>query len=117
MENIQFGVSLGYAYTWVVNKRLYFSGSVAVGANIGADKFNKLGKKEEWKVYPTVFPRFSAGYNHDNWSLGLSFVMNRVYVMYSQQSKMAFDTGSMQISFIKRFDTLDSVIKKIKGRD
>lgn len=113
MENVQIGVSLGYAYTWVINKRVYISGSIAVGANLGAEGFDKLGKKEEWKIYPTVFPRFSAGYNHDNWSLGLSVVNNRVYILFSDEAKMAFDTGAIQFRFIKRFDSLESLLTPV----
>jgi len=114
MENVQFGVSAGYAYTWVINKRVYISGSFSAGVNIGADGFDKIGKKEEWKIYPTLMPRFSAGYNHTDWSLGLSFVNNRVYILFSKESKVAFDTGAIQFTFTKRFDTLSSLLGKFK---
>lgn len=105
LSNFQFGISLGYAYTWVINKRVYISGSLAVGANIGAESIDKF-RKEKAKIYPTIFPRFSAGYNHDSWSVGLYVLNNRVYVLYSDISKLSFDTGAIQLSFIKRFDKL-----------
>jgi len=113
-DNFQFGVNGGYAYTWAINKRVFISTSLTVGVNFGAEGFDKLGKKEEWRVYPTFFPRFSAGYNHDDWSLGLSYVNNRVYILFSEQSKMAFDTGAIQFTFIKRINTAPAVLKKIK---
>lgn len=103
LNNFQFGVSAGYAYTWVINKRVFISGSLAVGVNIGAESIDRFGK-ERLEVYPTIFPRFSAGYNHDNWSLGLYVLNNRVYVSYSGVSKLSFDTGAFQLSYIRRFD-------------
>jgi len=105
LNNFQFGVSVGYAYTWVINKRVFISGSFSAGVNVGAESIDRFGK-ERIKIYPTLFPRFSAGYNHDSWSLGLSTVINRVYVLYSDASKLSFDTGAFQFSFIKRFDKL-----------
>lgn len=105
LNNFQFGVSAGYAYTWVINKRVFISGSLSVGVNVGAESIDRFGK-ERLEVYPTIFPRFSAGYNHDSWSVGLSILNNRVYVLYSGVSKLSFDTGAFQLSFIKRFDKL-----------
>ncbi len=105
LNNFQFGVSGGYAYTWVPNKRIFVSGSISVGVNVGTEGIRRVGK-EKFKIYPTAFPRFSMGYNHDTWSIGLSTVINRVYIVYSGDSKMSFDTGVIQLSFIKRFDVL-----------
>lgn len=105
LNNFQFGVSAGYAYTWVINKRVFVSGSLSMGINVGAEKINRF-RKGSIEVYPTIFPRFSTGYNHDKWSIGLSVVNNRVYVKYSDESKLAFDTGAIQLSYIYRFDKL-----------
>lgn len=103
LNNFQFGVSAGYAYTWVINKRVFISGSLAIGVNIGAESIDRFGR-ERLEVYPTIFPRISAGYNHDNWSLGLYILNNRVYVSYSGVSKLSFDTGAIQLSYIRRFE-------------
>ncbi|MDH6310226.1 hypothetical protein M2451_003183 [Dysgonomonas sp. PFB1-18] len=109
LDNFQFGVSGGYAFTWVINKRVYISASMSVGANVGVDH---SGEKDKWKVYPTMFPRISAGYNHDNWSLGVSFVNNRIYILHSEQSKMSFDTGALQFSFTRRFGKAPKFLEK-----
>lgn len=101
LKNYQVGVNGGYAYTWVANKRIYVSLSLSVAANVGFENID--GRKNKVKVYPSFFPRFSMGYNHDTWSIGTSVVNNRVYILYTAPSKMAFDAGAIQFSITKRF--------------
>ncbi|WP_029902136.1 DUF4421 domain-containing protein [Prevotella sp. 10(H)] len=101
LRNYQIGINGGYAYTWVPNKRLFISISASVGANIGYENID--GHRNRVKVYPSVFPRFSMGYNHDSWSIGTSFVYNRIYILFTGPSKMALDTGALQFNLIKRF--------------
>lgn len=110
LNNYQIGVSAGYAYTWVIKKRYYLSGSMSVGVNFGTESLSKIHKVE---IYPSLFPRFSAGYNADTWSIALSGVNNRIYVHFKDQSKLSFDTGSLQISFVKRFSIVPKFMRNI----
>ncbi|MDU1892227.1 MAG: DUF4421 domain-containing protein [Dysgonomonas sp.] len=110
LNNYQIGVSGGYAYTWVFKKNFYLSGSFSVGVNLGTESL-KIRKVE---VYPSLFPRMSMGYNSDTWSIALSGVNNRVYVHFEDKDKLSFDTGSLQISFVKRFRIAPKLIRNIK---
>lgn len=113
IKNFQFGVSAGYAYTWVINKYVYLSGSMSFGINVGAKGFDRFGK-DRLEVYPTMFPRFSAGYDRNDWSIGLSAINNVVYIIYSKENEMMFNTGAIQLSFVKRFTTLPGFLQKRK---
>ncbi|MFV0332221.1 MAG: DUF4421 domain-containing protein [Dysgonomonas sp.] len=111
LRNYQFSVSGGYVYNWVINKNFFLSGGVSVGMNLGIENPSDFKKVI---ISPSVFPRISAGYNADDWSIGLSAVINRMYVTRTNSLKMIFDTGTLQMSFIKRFDVAPKFMKKIK---
>lgn len=111
--NYQISISGGYAYTWVIKRNFFTSLSVSLGINLGAESIRDFSKKIE--VSPSVFPRFSMGYNGKDWSIGLSFVMNRIYVSHNDKiQKIALGTGNFQLSYIKRIDIAPKFLKQIK---
>lgn len=111
LNNYQVSISGGYAYTWVIKRDYYVSGSIALGVNLGTQSLSNLRHME---ISPSIFPRISMGYNADDWSIGLSAIVNRVYVTRTHSLKMLFDTGNFQFSYIKRFNTTPKFVKKIK---
>lgn len=111
--NYQISISGGYAYTWVIKRNFFTSLSVSLGINLGAERISDFTKKIE--LSPSVFPRFSMGYNGKDWSIGLSFVMNRIYVSHDDKTqKIALGTGSFQLSYIKRINIAPKFLKQIK---
>lgn len=113
LRNFQFGVSGGYAYTWVINKRWFASGSATVGANFGTEKINSFGK-ERIEIYPTFFPRMSVGYNKEKWSLGLSYVHNTIFSSFSDNNNgnIGLSSGNFQIAYILRLNHIPIFGKK-----
>ncbi|MDX6188786.1 DUF4421 family protein [Flavobacterium sp. Fl-318] len=108
LRNFQFGVSGGYAYTWAISKRWFTSGSITAGVNFGTERINDFGKKKI-EIYPTFFPRISAGYNKEKWSLGLSYINNLIFSSFSQDSdgtnngnSTGLASGNFQIAYIWR---------------
>lgn len=112
LKNYQISLSGGYAYTWVIKKNYFVSMSVSVGINFGDRSLKSFGRKLE--VSPSVFPRVSMGYNGSNWSVGLSFLANRIYASHTKDLKMSFNTGSFQLYYVKRFSVTPKFLKKIK---
>jgi len=104
-KNFQFGVSAGYAYTWVINRYLYLSGSVSAGINFGNETINRIGK-DKLEVYPTCFPRLSVGYNRDNWSVGFSYLSNITFPSSSKDSNVTLISGNFQFTYIRRLESL-----------
>lgn len=111
-DNFQFGVNGGYGYTWVIKKHYFISGSMTVGVNIGADRIDKFGK-QRLEVYPALFPRGSAGYHADSWSIGVSALANRVAVQMSDESSTMLNSGTFQLTFVKRFNTHPKILNKL----
>lgn len=109
----QVSVSGGYAYTWVIRRNFFTSFSLSFGISLGAKNIGEFTRKVE--VLPSVFPRFSMGYNGNDWSVGLSFVLNNMYVSHNNKTqKIALGTGNFQLSYIKRINIAPKFLKQIK---
>lgn len=103
VRGFQIGPNIGYAYTCVIKKRCFITGALSVGVNIGfADaNYYKIKKTE---INPSIFPRVSAGYNADDWSLNLSYVNNKIFISRIEDTKISLNSGDLQLSFVKRFN-------------
>ena len=115
LRNFQFGVSAGYAYTWVLGRRWFISGSVTSGIHFGSEKFSTFGK-QKLEVYPTVFPRVSVGYNREKWSLGFSYVNNIIFPSFSKDNSLGLSSGNFQLSYIWRLEdipVLSPILSKV----
>lgn len=111
-DNFQFGVSGGYGYTWVFKKHYFVAGSMTVGVNLGADRIDKFGK-QKLEVYPTFFPRASAGYHANGWSIGISALTNSIAVAMSDEASTMLNSGTFQLTFVKRFNTHPKILNKL----
>ncbi len=115
LKNFQFGVSAGYAYTWVASRRYYLSGSASVGVNFGNETIERIGK-DKLEVYPSVIARISTGYNHTKWSVGFSYIQNFIFPSFSDDANIGLNSGHFQLTYIRRFDSapiVTNVVEKI----
>ncbi|MCD7972173.1 MAG: DUF4421 domain-containing protein [Candidatus Azobacteroides sp.] len=104
-SNFQFGVSAGYAYTWVLGKYWTINVSGTVGINFGSEKMSTFGK-QQLEVYPTVFPRLSAGYSRTHWALSFTYVGNITIPSLSDESSISLLSGGIEFAYIRRFDKI-----------
>lgn len=114
-ENFQFGISLGYSYSWIIKKRYFVSLSMSAGINLSSKNISSF-TKDKLKIYPSIFPRVGAGYNGDDWSIGLSFIMNRVYIDYTKDSNMTLESGNFKLTYIKRIQSIP-IVSKLFGNE
>lgn len=113
--SFQIGASGGYAYTWVINKNFFISGSLSGGISVGnAD--DELSFKS-LKIYPNYFVRFAAGYNADTWSLGMSYINNSTHLIHTQEDQLMLNSGTARFTFTKRFNAESIFGKKTKSLD
>ncbi|WP_165041965.1 DUF4421 family protein [Dysgonomonas sp. ZJ709] len=115
-KNLQIGISGGYAHTFVIKKNFYVTGSFSLGLNVATDDINNFYNSKV-NFFPSMFPRAAAGYNGKIWSLSVSFVNNRMVLMTQDSRSLNVDSGSMQINFIRRFNSAPSkIIDKLPKR-
>lgn len=108
-DNFQIGISGGYGYTWVIKKDYFIGASMTLGINVSADRIEKF-MTQKLDVSPSVFPRISAGYQSNNWSIGLSAVINNISVDRTNDSSTMLNSGTFQLTFVKRFDTHPKIL-------
>lgn len=102
-KNLQFGVSGGYVYTWVIKKNWFVSGAATVGVSMGNNNPQHFFSTK-MKVYPSVNSRFALGYNAHSWSIGGSVLYNKVYLFFDKNESLSMNNLNFQLTFIKRFD-------------
>jgi hypothetical protein len=113
LQNFQFGISAGYAYTWVIDKKWFLNGSATVGIQFGSETIRSFGK-QRLEIYPTVFPRMSAGYNRETWALGFSYVNNITFPSFSDDTEVGTLAGNFQLTYIYRFKDIPFLSKILK---
>jgi hypothetical protein len=103
--NLQFGFNAGYAYTWVIGNFWDISASSTLGVGILFPTTNRNQDKAV-KVTPVISPRITAGYNRDDWSMGFSFIGNVTYPIMSKEENISLLSGSVLITYTKRFSAV-----------
>jgi hypothetical protein len=110
----QLGPNIGYAYTLVIYKRFYLTGSVAASL---VYEFNKLedenGTERINSISSNSFLRGFAGYNGTRWAGGVSWLQSYVNIA-AANSKIRADinTGKISASVVYRLFISTSKIKK-----
>lgn len=102
LDNLQFGVNGGYAYSYVLNPYWLLSGMATVGANVGNNPEAIKGGK--LKMYPTAFARGAASYNKPNWAVAFAMLIHNKSVYAVQDTSFTITALSMQLTYVRRFD-------------
>jgi len=113
LDNFQFGVSVGYAYTWVLGKRWHISAAVTGGINFGSEKIKTFGR-QKLEVYPTVFPRLAVGYNHELWALRLSYISNMTFPSFSEDETLGIFAGGFMLAYVRRIEDVPLLSRILK---
>lgn len=112
-KNFQFGINGGYAYTWVINQNWFVNASSSIGINLGSESIQKFGKQTV-KISPVVLPRFSAGYDKYDWSIGLKYVSSITFPSLSENSSIIVNNGNWEVTYTKRFNKIPFLSDKFK---
>lgn len=113
LKNFQFGVSIGYAYTWVLGKHWHITAAATTGINFGSETIGRFGK-DRLEVYPTVLPRIGAAYNQADWALAFSFVGSMNYSKLTDDDAVGLFTGTFQLTYYKRIADIPFLSRMIK---
>lgn len=107
-RNLQFGPSIGYAYTWVITPKFYVAAGLTVGMNVVADLNFK-----RFSVYPMFVPRVVMGYNTDRWSLSLKYQSDTSFSYISKTNHITVTSGAAFLTYTWRFTTTNKFINKV----
>jgi hypothetical protein len=119
--SVSSGLSFGYAYTFVLNKRFYVSTSVIPGLG-----FNKVNIE---RTDSTVFSggsdvslkinyRFAIGYDNTKWFYGLSFLRDDYYSLSNNAPvEINYHVGKFRVFVGRRFNGRkieDKILRRLK---
>jgi hypothetical protein len=102
MNYLQFGGNFGYAYSYVINAHWFLSGALTGGVYL-----NYLTDKKKAGASFNTLARLSVGYNTDNWCVSVLLMDN----MHLFQNDLRFNSGSLQLVFVRRFDRIPFIDK------
>lgn len=114
-RNLQFGVTLGYAFSWAITKRWTATPSITLGAMMG-NNYPKHFFNKKMKVYPSVNTRFALSYNAHDWSIGTVFLFNRVFLFNEKNKSLSMANEQLQLTFVKRFNWNNKFVNSILNR-
>ena len=105
MRFFEFGPNAGYAYTLIVKKHFFLTGSASVSLDYGENIISdRDGNKKEKGVSPNTFFRAFGGYNSDKWGVSLVYVTNLVRLSSgSIDRQILLNTGNFRLNLIRRF--------------
>lgn len=102
-DNIQIGINAGYAYSWVISRKLLLSSIATIGVNIGNE--TQALRQGKVRVYPTAMVKASFVYSpKEDWSLAVSGVFNNKTIYTSTNQRLFVYSPTIQLTLTKHFD-------------
>ncbi|MEP6596896.1 MAG: DUF4421 domain-containing protein [Ginsengibacter sp.] len=102
---LSIGPGVGYAYTLVLEKNFFITGSVigSLAANFSTEQ--KAGEKnKEVALIPDAVYKGAIGYNSADWSVSANIIGNALYVGSKSSSKEYFlPTGTLRFIIARKF--------------
>ncbi len=105
MRFFEIGPNVGYAYTWVVKKHFFLTGSASISLDYGINTTtDKNGDEKATGISPNTFLRFFGGYNSDKWAISVIYVTNGVSLASENiEQQIVLNTGNFRLNYIYRF--------------
>lgn len=115
----EFGPSLGYAYTWVIQKHFFITASASSHLALGYTdmEYANQGQSLVWNIQPNFFLRGFAGYNSKKWSVNVNYVYNRINLNRINGNQSSMMTGNYRLNFIHRIDPGKGLRKYLRHVD
>lgn len=101
---ITFGPGIGYAYTLVMDKNFFLTGSLTAHLDANFSTEQKTGsEKNTVAIVPDFVYKGAIGYNSSSWSVSASVAGNALYVASAASSREYFlPTGALRFSIAKK---------------
>ncbi len=118
IRNVEFfdgGPNIGYAYTVVIARHFFITGSLAFSIDYGRNNIRGDGiKRKQTGFSSNSFVRAFAGYNSERWACSISYHGNNVSLAENAVSELrkSLNTGNIRLNLVYRF-VPDKTTKKI----
>jgi hypothetical protein len=114
IDFFELGPALGYAYTLVVRRHFFLTGSVSAGINIGNTVLHQEPyNKNTFGLCLNTLYRTAIGYNSYRWAVSLYYISSNIRLAGSpSEERFQLNTNNLRLNFIRRF----ALGKKTKKR-
>lgn len=117
-EFFEIGPTVGYAYTLVVKKHFFLTGSLAESFDYGFNKKTAAGTlmRDTGFRFNTSF-RAITGYNSANWGLSILFINNGMRIPGNDEHRLTVNSGTFRVNYVHRFARQEKpgwITKRIK---
>jgi hypothetical protein len=127
LDFIKIGPAFGYAYTYVINRTFYATGSLSASLSIDYSKqHGAVGKADDLQLNKAFVYRIALGYDKNDWNINLSLVGNQMTIQgATTTNKYLMSAGNFRLTIAKRIKPgkwltrklhpVDKVIENVKG--
>lgn len=100
---VSFGPGGGYAYTLVLAKHFFITGSLCFNVNLGfSTEYSDLVKIKKTYINPVTVFKMAAGYNSNTWDVSVNFVGNQLPIGAYDKSNYYLQTGNYRLVVAKK---------------
>jgi hypothetical protein len=105
LQFYEFGPNIGYAYTFVVKKHFFLTGSLSESFDFGKNvTMSNSGRERNFGITPNTFIRVFAGYNSSKWALSILYLNNSVSLESGKFArKIVLSTENYRLNLVHRF--------------
>jgi hypothetical protein len=100
----EFGPNAGYAYTLVIARHFFITGSLAIGLDYNrTDYRSELETKTSEDFSTNTHLRLFAGYNSERSAVSFTFTNNAVSLTAKRAYSVSINTGNVRLNYVRRF--------------
>lgn len=114
-RHYKFGPSIGYAYTLVIKKHFFATGSLSGNAAVGnSTTVSKAdGEENNFSFIPSGFFRVSVGYNSERWAFSALYTSNNVYANPGSAIRSVVNAANVRVNLVYRFAAPKGIKKTV----
>jgi hypothetical protein len=111
----EIGPNVGYAYTLVIGRHFFITGSLAVAADYSMTSFNGPGRKVySYGLNPNSMLRLFVGYNSERHAFSVTFTNSRVNIDSRKNLSVSVNTGNIRVNYVRRFLPGEKLRRKLE---
>lgn len=107
MQFFTIGAGAGYAYTLVIQKRFYLTGSFIANMDVNfATEHYGTEERKKTALHPSFIYKAAVGYNFDQWNVSANFAGNTLWIKtLTADDPYRVPIGNYRLIFAKRIGT------------
>jgi hypothetical protein len=100
----EFGPNAGYAYTLVIARHFFITGSLSVGLDYNRTDYwseSQSTTSEDFSTNTNL--RLFAGYNSERSAISFTFTNSAVSLTSQKAYNVSINTGNVRLNYVRRF--------------